>query len=255
MADIQVGITDAAEAARIINEDRAKTNGDSGEDFFAKDLNCGGYHNILTEINQSLNLCRGFSRSDGNLYINRHGVTNPVLHMHFNTGDGNPSNYADITANSFTPFTGCHIIPNENQNFKIGELICIEAIPNKDVKQPDWRGRYVKKGQKGIFGVVFQDIEEPIMEDDGLDEDGNPKQKQSGVNKFYSIACLGDMKVLCNGENGNIEYGDELCASSIPGVAMKFTGSWEDRNQICGKAGRSHTFTSDEVVLIDTAKE
>jgi len=226
-----------------VNNKLALKGGDSGQDFTARRFTGDESHALLHTIDQYLDLCEGFNRVDGSLYLNRTGATTQIETYYFNKGNGIFNDYADVVANSFTPFTGCHIIPDEGQDFKIGELICIEAKESKDIKQPDWRGRYAEKGENGIFGIVFEEKEQ---------EKAIP---EIGVNKFYSIACLGDDKVFCNGENGDIEYGDELCASSTPGVAMKFTGEYKDRNQVCGKAGRSHAFESDETVLIDTTKE
>jgi len=229
-------------AAFLTSWGAAKAGGDSGQDFAAKNITADGVHGLLNTLDQYLNLCNGFDRSDGSLYINRLGATTPVQTMYFNKGNGVYNEYVNIVANSFTPFTGCHIIPKEDHDFKIGELICIEAIPNKDTKQPDWRGRYAKRNEKGIFGIVFQEAEE-----------SKPKP-QIGVNKFYSIACLGDMKILCNNENGDIKYGDELTPSSVKGQAMKADENIH-RRKVCGIAGRSHTFTSSEAILLDTTKE
>ena len=240
----------------------ALVNGSSAQDFTAKSLNITGSTEgiILNDLsggsNEGLAILwqnaskpeqcslRQFSRITGSEMRFFTNATNSAgnLVQRLKIDENMALFSANVTAQSFTPFTGCHVVPNEGQNFKIGELICIEAIGSEDKKQPDWRGRYAKKGENGIFGIVFGENEEP------------KPIPEIGMNKFYLVACLGDMKVLCNGENGNIEYGDELCASSIEGQAMKAD---EDihRRKVCGIAGRSYTFTGDEVILMDTTKE
>ena len=63
-----------------------------------------------------------------------------------------------------------------------------------------------------------------------LDDDGNPFEP-----KLVSLAVLGVVPVKASGENGSIQPGDLLVASSTPGHAMK-AGENPPTGTVIGKA-------------------
>lgn len=221
----------------------AKTNGDNSVDFNAKTYNLPAnfntamhgiderttasdiyYENILLEIQGYQGKTFGVRIQHNAYYGNEKEkfifrLSNSDVCTMRGNGDM-------LILGSYSPFTGTHIATS-NENLKVGELVSL-ASEGLDEKQPLWHASYCEKSKKGIYGVVY----------DKLDDK-------------YLIACVGDAIVNFSNENGPCEAGDYLVPSATKkGYAMVYKGDFIPLNQ-CGKAGEA----TNENKLIAWVKE
>ena len=133
--------------------------------------------------------------------------------------DGNGGETGTITGDggtiSYNPFTGCHIAKlkdgkalksDELPDISFGHVVVIHETDATSPKQPEYVVEMSSKPkQKSIFGVYWNKIYEAFAEETDR----------------HQIFSLGDGSIWVCSEGGNIEIGDFLCTSSVPGHAMK----------------------------------
>lgn len=125
------------------------------------------------------------------------------------------SDTGDLTIKgSYSPFTGTHVAVS-SENLKIGELVSLSS-KKLNGKQPIWVADYCVNAKKGIFGVVYD-----VMDNN------------------YLIAAVGDAVVNFSNENGECEPGDYLVPSTTKkGCVMVSKENFIPLNH-CGKAGEA----------------
>jgi len=165
--------------------------------------------------------------------------------------DGKASFGNSIIVNGTTlPFTGAHRSATSlSTEYQQGEIIVDGTLYDAgDISNTIYAAeKSYFANQKGVIGVFvedyfeqFEDIEKNITVINPL-KDGN---------KYIVVNALGEGKVLVCGEGGNIERGDLIVTSSIPGKGMKQADD-VIRSYTVAKAREAVTFASpDEVKLV-----
>ena len=164
----------------------------------------------------------------------------------------------------FTPFTGQHTgVMNSPGSIEVGDILVDTGILTKESisatllkqslssipKQKTVIGVYVGLDPKEALSTTYtitrpatmeEDIVEPItVQGTGPSESYLPQDTE----EFILINSLGEGQVNVCGENGNIEAGDLITTSSIPGKGMKQDDDLI-RSYTVAKARESVTFTS-----------
>lgn len=148
---------------------------------------------------------------------------------------------AGFSTVGFTPFTGKHIgIVNIEDYIELGDILVDESVLAKfDISNTICKQVLSSiPNQKGVIGVAAQ-LEEVAGHSDIVGYKENIVQKGQGIQtvekepiieslytplsteKNIYVNALGEGQInVCN-ENGNIEIGDLIVTSSIPGKGMK----------------------------------
>ncbi len=133
--------------------------------------------------------------------------------------DGNGTELGTVTGDggavSYNPFTGCHIAKlkngkplksDEKPDISFGHVVVIHETDDTMPKQPEYVVEMSSKPkQKSIFGVYWNKIYKAFEEE----------------TERHQIFSLGDGSIWACSEGGDIEIGDFLCTSSVPGHVMK----------------------------------
>jgi len=161
-------------------------------------------------------------------------------HIAFRDGDGDnvgliSSSGGTVTYGTFTGFHECFL--PEGTHPEYGNLLIILRATTKSnrPRQPEYLcGISTRPKDKRVFGVYF----------------GEHSEKMQPRGGRVLVAALGDGHIRVCGEGGNIEAGDYLQSSSVPGCAMKQADDLL-HNYTVAKATAAHEFKrSDEVMLI-----
>jgi hypothetical protein len=138
----------------------------------------------------------------------------------------------DVRATSFTPFTGQHIgfLDISSSNFRPGLVVSTDNKPFGP-QSIDNAWVYLRLSNQAKDKCVL-----------GVCSRQSPADPEFGDILFTNYNSVGEGQILVCGENGDIEAGDLLCSSTIPGIAMKQNDDII-RSYTIGKATLSCEFT------------
>ena len=168
-----------------------------------------------------------------------------------------------ITTGSNSPFTGAHdtLIPNGTQ-IEQGDIVIDESTAAKKsvsdtiaISVPSTTER--QKGALGVFVQYSGPDHVPaslsmMIEGDGLTQKSilNPShQALMDQNQVAVINSLGEGQINCCGEGGNLEIGDLIVTSSIPGKGMRQADDIV-RSMTVAKVREDVTFANGEVKMV-----
>ena len=176
------------------------------------------------------------------------------------TGGETPG-YGLTVVGGTSPFTGCHdgIMP-ESAEEAIGDiLVDVEVVRRAGISDTVTLVRYSNKiNEKGVVGVLyhFSGKAVPHMFTKPVElikiESGAYVRYTEYVNdfgedmigrRFIAMNSIGEGQVNVCGENGNIEIGDLITTSSIPGKGMKQADDLV-RNYTVAKSRENVSFSS-----------
>jgi hypothetical protein len=148
---------------------------------------------------------------------------------------------AVYSAAHYLPFTGAHdgLVDKEDQ-YESGDIVIDEEVISKlDISNSIVRfKRSTQPNQKGVIGVFVESFDTPPSDWDQSVEIPDPNYGAYEVTptevrpnpmaydvpstmKVAHVNALGEGLINVCGENGNIEKGDLIVTSSIPGKGMK----------------------------------
>lgn len=150
--------------------------------------------------------------TQGFIYHSAHTKSNGEKEMNNFTGQ-HRCFVNDIDYNNYENYIGLIASANNNQYRQMSEgiyhkIMINEALPILSVSK--------SKNDKSVFGVIS------YKEDRRLDKIGNfgtPYDKETGDNRSY-VNSVGEGCIWVISENGNIESGDYITSSSVPGYGM-----------------------------------
>ncbi len=192
--------------------------------------------------------------------------------------------YAEGNGINYGPFTGAHDALTEiDYDVEIGEIVVdVECLVRRSVSNVLCRvEKSSRQNQKGVVGVVAYkhgrlgntmppavfdqnpppqteaardgSVEWPVIltEDRYVENEMTPIwEAMRGNYDYIAVNALGEGQVLVCGENGDIETGDLIVSSSMPGKGMKQADDIV-RGCTVAKARENVTFSSpDEVKLV-----
>jgi len=153
--------------------------------------------------------------------------------------------YAEGSASDYGPFTGAHdALMNVGENTTIGDIVIDnKCIHKKGISNTIFEvAQSIKPNQKAAVGIIahnrglLNDCSVPAAFNDGFYEEekaGKKKYKKQKILKNIKldqikskynriiINALGEGQINVCGENGDLEAGDLIVTSSIPGKGMK----------------------------------
>ncbi|MBQ4840046.1 phage tail protein, partial [Pseudoalteromonas luteoviolacea] len=213
----------------------------------------GIYNTNTKEVANALTLS-----SSGGTGLNVHGGKNAIKA----TGTGNvievrASNTSSTAiwtplkvyaANGYKPFTGVHEgLLNKNTVIEVGDIVCDVGLINiADVSnalcEMGISHRAEQRNVRGVFTHRSPLNSKPI----GLAGFRGAQQywHYQGTHDLIEFNALGEGVLNVCGQGGDIEAGDYLCSSDIPGKAMRQADQDFERPFTIAQARHSVTFTS-----------
>lgn len=158
--------------------------------------------------------------------------------------------YAGGSGTNYAPFTGAHegLLPINHPVIEVGDILCDEKLINiQNVSNAICEMSLSNEpNQKAVRGILVHRKQLDTSRVAGLDNDVET-HNLGLIYDLVSFNSLGEGAMNVCGEGGNIEPGDLIVSSSIPGKGMKQQDS-TIRNNTVAEARHAVSFDSPEQV-------